>query len=107
MIWYVPETTGDVAVVGESRPRRVWGEGPQCTPEAKERSLSGTVFAKCVITTEGTLDQCRLLRDTPPFGAEVMRVLPAWRMTPVAFKGERRKVDYGFPFRFKCWPAGP
>jgi periplasmic protein TonB len=65
------------------------------------------VIAKCVITVDGTLDQCRLLKDTPPFGAEVMRVLPGWRMTPVTFSGRPTPFEYTFPFSFRCWPTRP
>ncbi len=102
----IPVTTGDVAIIGESRPRRLSGEDPRCTPEAKARRVSASVRARCIITPEGNLERCRLLQGTGPLDAEVRRALSGWRMTPMTHDGKRVAVDFGFPFKFACRPDG-
>jgi protein TonB len=52
----------------------------------------GTVVVRCVIDKNGNLRNPEILMATmPPFGAEVLRVLPQWRYKPATYNG--RAVD--------------
>ncbi|HEX6084478.1 MAG TPA: TonB family protein [Thermoanaerobaculia bacterium] len=55
-------------------------------------AVPGTVVVRCVIDKNGNLRNPEILMATmPPFGAEVLRVLPQWRYKPATHNG--RAVD--------------
>ena len=49
---------------------------------------------KCVITTEGTLNNCRLLKALPHMEDAVLGAISAWKYKPVYFQGRAVAVDY-------------
>ena len=52
---------------------------------AHRKGLSGAAKIKCVVTVEGTLDQCAVVEETPPdegFGKAALRLSPYFRFHP-------------------------
>lgn len=97
---------GVVPFVGEA-PMRIQGEDPTCTVNAIRRRAQGKVVAVCIVTVEGILEQCSVIKDTAGLGDEVLQVLPSWRFTPARQCGEPIPVKLGVPFTFRCHRPAP
>jgi len=54
------------------------------------------MIVKCVITLGGTLEQCRMVKELPHMGEEVLRTLSTRRYAPVTFGGQPVAVEYVF-----------
>lgn len=87
------------------RPVRLSGRDPGYTLEAVEARVEGKVLVKCVITVEGKVENCRVLRSLPWLDQEVLSALKTQRYTPVTFKGRLVPVFYMFPFNFRLPPG--
>jgi hypothetical protein len=83
---------------GMTRPVRLSGPNIRYSRPAIEHGVRGLMLVKCVITTEGLLETCRILRTQPFMEAAVLNALTQSRYTPVTFQGEPRRVDYTFNF---------
>jgi protein TonB len=98
-----PKPTMEVLPFGEGMNRPVLASGPQ--PEypqkAREAKVEGTMLVRCVITTAGTLRNCRVLKSLPFLDEPVLSALAQQRYTPVTFQGRPVDVEYVIPFKFK------
>ena len=101
--------SGDVLPFGAgmTRPEKLSGPMPQYTPEALEARVQGLVIAKCVITTEGTLEQCRIIKPLPHLEQAVLKALYASRYKPVTYQGRPVAVDYTFNFKLTLPKPAP
>jgi len=79
---------------GMTRPERIEGREPQYTREALEAHISGIMLVKCVITTDGRLDNCRIVKPLPHMDKAVLDALSTWRYKPVLYQGRPVSVDY-------------
>lgn len=79
----------------------VRGGMPDYPREALEACVEGTVMVRCVLTTEGTTTQCRVIRGLPHLDKSVLDALATHRYKPVTVKGVPVAVDYVFRFNFK------
>ena len=97
-----PPPTNQVLPFGEgmNRPQLVSGPEPAFPREALEAQVSGTLLAKCVITTEGALTGCRIIKSLPFLDQPVLAALAQRRYTPVTFQGRAVSVEYVIPFKF-------
>jgi protein TonB len=86
---------------GMNRPQRIAGPEPVYPREAREAHVEGTMLVQCVITTEGTLEGCRVLKSLPFMDQPVLAALARQRYTPVTFQGRPVAVRYVMPFKFK------
>jgi protein TonB len=59
------------------------------------------MIVKCVITTEGKLENCRIIKPLPHMEQAVLDSLYSRRYTPVTFQGRPVSVDYVFNIRLK------
>ncbi|MET0593207.1 MAG: energy transducer TonB [Polyangiaceae bacterium] len=84
---------------GMQRPTLLAHPAPVYSREANAAHASGVVIAKCVITLEGTLRQCRIVRGVAHMDAAVLEALSQWRYTPVMFQGRPVSVDYTINLR--------
>lgn len=84
---------------GMTLPRRIAGADPVYTREALEAGVQGTLIAKCVITAEGAVQGCQILKGLPHLDRAVLEALRAQRYTPVTFQGKPVAVSYLFTFR--------
>ena len=79
---------------GMTRPKLIDMVEPQFTREARDANVKGLFLAKCVITTQGTLQNCRILKGLPLMNEAVLSALARWRYTPVIYQGKPVAVDY-------------
>jgi periplasmic protein TonB len=86
---------------GMNRPERVSGPEPVYPREAREAKVEGTMLVQCVITTEGKLEDCRVLKSLPFLDPPVLAALAQQRYSPVTFQGHPVAVRYVIPFKFK------
>ncbi|MFS8067651.1 MAG: energy transducer TonB, partial [Byssovorax sp.] len=98
-----PPPSNQVLPFGEgmNRPQLLGGPEPVFPREAREAKIEGTLLAKCVITTEGALTGCRILKSLPFLDQPVLAALAQRRYTPVSFQGRPVAVEYVIPFKFK------
>lgn len=84
---------------GMTRPSKIAGADPVHTREALLARVEGLIIAKCVITTSGTLQNCRIIKGLPHMDQAVLSALAGRRYTPVMFEGRAVSVDYVFNIR--------
>jgi protein TonB len=84
---------------GMQRPTLLDHPAPVYSREASAARASGSVIAKCVITVEGALRNCRIVRGVPHMDAAVLEALSHWRYTPVTFQGRPVSVAYTIQLR--------
>jgi protein TonB len=84
---------------GMNRPQRVEGHDPVYTREALEAHVEGLMIVKCVITVQGKLENCRIIKPIAHMEKAVLDALATWRYTPVTFQGRPVAVDYVFNIR--------
>jgi TonB family protein len=77
-------------------PRFLSGPSPKYTKEAFDHQVKGTVIAKCVITIEGAVRQCRILHSVKYMDEAVIAALQARRYQPATREGKPLEVDYTF-----------
>lgn len=86
---------------GMSLPRLITGPEPVYPRAAREARVEGTLLAKCVITTEGTLRSCRIIKSLPFLDEPVREALAQRRYAPVMFQGHPVNVEYVISLRFE------
>jgi protein TonB len=79
-----------------TRPEKLSGPTPQYTREALEAHVQGLMIVKCVITIEGKVEKCRIIKPLPHMEQSVLDALYAQRYKPVTFQGRAVQVDYTF-----------
>ena len=77
-------------------PRKIGGPDPQYTHEAQEKEIQGTMLVKCVVTTEGIVRDCRVLKSLPYMDRAVIEALESRRYAPALLHGRPIDVDYTF-----------
>jgi periplasmic protein TonB len=86
---------------GMNLPRLINGPEPAYPREAREARVEGTLLAKCVITTEGALRSCRIIKSLPFLDEPVLAALARRRYAPVMFQGHAVNVEYVISLRFE------
>ncbi|HVP66100.1 MAG TPA: energy transducer TonB [Anaeromyxobacteraceae bacterium] len=78
--------------------RPVFRSGPELayTPAALERGVEGLIVVKCVITVQGLVRECRVLKSLPSLDAAVVDALEHRVYEPARLGGEPVEVDYVF-----------
>lgn len=71
------------------------------TPQARAARVEGTIIAKCVITVEGSVRNCRIIKGLPHMDEAVVNALETWRYRPVTYQGKAVSVSYVFTVRLK------
>jgi protein TonB len=84
---------------GMSRPVQIEGRDPVYTREALEARVEGLMIVKCVISVEGKLERCRVIKPLPHMEKAVLEALATKRFSPVTFQGRPVSVDYVFNIR--------
>ncbi len=90
---WLSEMGRPVLVAGPAQP-------PYPSPAASQR-IEGTVIAQCVITTEGRLRDCRILKGNPFLDPAVNATLAQQRYSPLTYGGRPVSVRYNITFKFK------
>lgn len=86
---------------GMTRPEKISGPQPEYTREALEARVAGTMIVKCVVTVEGRVERCRIIKPLPHMEKAVLDALTSSRYKPVTFQGRPVQVDYTFTLNFK------
>jgi protein TonB len=84
-----------------SRPVLISGNDPVWPREALVAGVEGMMIAKCIITTSGTVQNCRVLKTLPYMDKPLVDSLTSRRYTPVVYQGHPVAVDYLFSVRLK------
>ncbi len=72
------------------------GSPIEYTREAVEARVSGLIIARCTITREGEVENCRIIKGLPYMDEEVISSLTTRRYKPVSFQGRNVSVSYTF-----------
>jgi protein TonB len=86
---------------GMTPPAMVGGPAIEYTPQALVAGVQGTMLVKCVITVEGQVRDCRVIKGLPHMDAAVMDALEGRHYRPVTFQGKAVSVSYVFTVRLK------
>jgi serine/threonine-protein kinase len=82
-----------------TRPTLISGGELSYPREALVAGVSGTIIAKCTITTDGALKNCRIIKGLPFLDKAALDVLATRRYSPVTYQGKAVPVEYVFNFR--------
>ncbi|RKH21412.1 energy transducer TonB [Corallococcus praedator] len=100
----VQETTGTEVLPfgsGMSRPEMLGGAQFGYTREAQLAGVEGTVSVKCVITAEGQVRNCRIIKGLPHMDDAVLSALYSRQYRPMTFQGRPVNVSYTFNINLK------
>ena len=98
------EPTGEEVVAfggGMKPPKLISGAPIQYTRQALEARVKGMLVAKCVITREGAVETCKLIRGLPHMDVAVLSALETRRYTPVMWQGKPISVSYIFNIKLE------
>jgi protein TonB len=74
---------------------------PEYPNEAKQARVEAVVIARCVITTEGSLRDCQIIKGHPFLNPAVEATLAKQRYRPVLYGGKPINVRYTLNFNFR------
>ncbi|AFE06291.1 TonB domain-containing protein [Corallococcus coralloides DSM 2259] len=86
---------------GMTPPKMLSGSQFSYTEEARRAGVEGMIIAKCVITTEGRVRDCRIIRGLPFMDDAVLDALYSRQYQPLTFQGRPVNVSYTFNIRLK------
>ena len=79
-----------------TRPVFVSGPEPTYTQRALEQEVAGLMVVKCVLTAEGTVRDCRVLKGLPHMDSAVVDALEHRRYKPATQNGKPVEINYVF-----------
>ncbi|HYI00272.1 energy transducer TonB [Hyalangium sp.] len=77
-------------------PKLLSGAPIQYTREALKSGVTGLLIARCIITREGEVENCRVLKGQPHMSEAVVSALETRRYDPVQYAGRPISVIYNF-----------
>ena len=82
-------------------PQVLSGPNPEYTPQALEHEVEGLMIVKCVVTTDGTVYGCRVLKSLPFMDRQVISALERSRYEPYLVNGRPVEIDMTFRIRLQ------
>jgi TonB family protein len=82
-------------------PEMLSGPAPEYTSEAIERGIEGSMQVRCVVTAEGQVRTCKVVKGLPFMNAAVVAALERRKYKPAAAQGKPVDVYYTFNIRLK------
>lgn len=82
-------------------PRRLAGPLPQYTQEALEHRVEGDWAARCILTREGHMTRCRVLKSLPYMDKALIQTLHASRYAPVTYAGKPVEIEFFYNLRLR------
>ena len=82
-------------------PRFLSGPSPAYTEKALEREVEGVMEVRCVVTGDGRVRNCVVLKSLPFMDRAVVETLEQRRYVPATLGGEPVEVYYRFKLPFK------
>jgi eukaryotic-like serine/threonine-protein kinase len=98
----VAEAPRDVVPFGEGMTRPVLmqpGRPITYTREAIAARVEGVSIVRCVITAEGAVERCKVIKPLPFMDEPVLEHLQSQRFQPVTYQGKPVSVGYNFSVR--------
>jgi serine/threonine-protein kinase len=98
----VAEAPRDVVPFGEGMTRPVLlqsGRPITYTREAIAARVEGVSIVRCVITAEGSVERCKVIKPLPFMDDAVLEHLQSQRFQPVTYQGHPVSVGYNFSVR--------
>jgi protein TonB len=95
-------TLGSTVPFGAGMNRPTWKSNPApiWSREAAAIRVTGLALVKCIITVEGTLQNCKIIKGLPHMDESILSVLKEWRTNgPVMFQGHPVSVEYVIPVK--------
>lgn len=86
---------------GMTPPVLMGGAEIDFTPAARAARVEGTLIARCVVTVEGRVRDCRVIKGLPHMDEAVVGALESRRYRPVTYQGKAVSVSYVFTIRLK------
>lgn len=77
-------------------PARLSGPDPAYTTPALEHEVEGRMAVRCVVTEQGIVHGCRVIKSLPYMDAAVIQALEQRRYSPARINGQPVAVDYLF-----------
>ena len=97
-----PAPTGIVPFgAGMTRPSPVSPDEIRYSREARESNVEGTMIVRCVITTTGSTQSCRVLKGLPFMDGPVLAAFAAHKGTPIVQNGQPISAEYTFTLHLK------
>jgi len=84
-----------------TQPEKLGGPDPQYTERAIEREVQGTMVVRCVVTVDGHVHDCRVLKSLPFMDRSVVDALEKRRYKPATLGGRPVEVNYNFKITLK------
>ena len=82
-------------------PSMVSGPVPEYTPDALERGVEGSMRVRCVVTADGQVRSCKVLKGLPFMNGAVVGALERRKYRPALAQGTPVDVYYTFNIRLK------
>ncbi|HZW91040.1 MAG TPA: TonB family protein [Myxococcaceae bacterium] len=98
----IVEAPRDVVPFGEGMTRPVLmqpGRPITYTREAIAARVEGVSIVRCVITAEGAVERCKVIKPLPFMDEAVLEHLQSQRFQPVTYQGKPVSVGYNFSVR--------
>jgi len=98
----VAEAPRDVVPFGEGMTRPVLmqpGRPITYTREAIAARVEGVSIVRCVITAEGSVERCKVIKPLPFMDEAVLEHLQSQKFQPVSYQGHPVSVGYNFSVR--------
>lgn len=86
-------------------PKKRSGREPKFSPEALAAGVGGLAIARCTLTHEGVVKDCRIIKSLPHMEQEILDVLHGSRYTPVLCDGKPIDASYVFALKLRL-PGG-
>ncbi len=93
----------DVVPFGEGmvKPQLLAAGNIRFTREALEARVQGVVIARCVVTTDGDVRDCKIIKGVPLMNEAVLQGLHERKYTPITFQGRPISVLYTFTVKLE------
>ncbi len=66
-----------------------------------EARVSGVIIARCTVTREGSVENCRIIKGLPLMDEAVVEALTTRHYRPVHFQGRPVSVTYTFNVKLR------
>ena len=82
-------------------PAMISGPGPEYTVDAVDRGVEGNMEVRCVVTAEGQVRACKVIKGLPFMNSAVVAALEQRKYKPAMAQGKAVDVYYTFNIRLK------
>lgn len=94
--------TGPVAFNDKmTAPHKLSGPDPEYTPQAIDHEVQGLMMVKCIVTIEGKVHDCKIIKSLPFLDRVVLEALEQRRYSPALLDGKPVDCEYVFSIRMQ------